>query len=513
MTAIGDVMKTRRSPLGALAMAVLAVALGASVLAFGKMALVGLIGFLAFCVFVWYPVLGVYATTVLLLLSGSAGVIGPGGINVAVPLTAAKLCGAAALVAWLTNLVARGLRWHVGWAAILLGAFLLWSAVGVLFSPTRGAQYPEWIRLGTFAAFFVMVVDVLLNAPDPRRAIRTYALIILVCGLLSAASAVAQYFMPSTYLETFEERAAFQHVGGPIVDTESLEGVSAIRVSGRALHSNWLALLLLCVLPLNAYWFTASKTWQGKLLVGLAVLVELAALVLTFTRTGLLVGVVLLMLVTAKRLARATPYRFVAMALAVVVGWTVLPGAYKQRVLSLGQYTSSKSIEARAGLQGAAYGCMLEHPVKGVGLGGFGLHFVRERGVVAETMRLVVNEFNWNPLFVGVHNLYLQIGCETGVVGLALFLTFFVVMMRNLHLAEQRFKATEQPEWRSLAGSLQVSLVAFLLCGIFLHALQQKIWWIVAAGAVALSMYTVALSSDETGVAHSETKTEEAEAT
>ena len=37
--------------------------------------------------------------------------------------------------------------------------------------------------------------------------------------------------------------------------------------------------------------------------------------------------------------------------------------------------------------------------------------------------------------------------------------------------------------------ALIVSLIGFMLCGVFLHALHQVIWWMVAAAAVALPLH------------------------
>jgi hypothetical protein len=36
-----------------------------------------------------------------------------------------------------------------------------------------------------------------------------------------------------------------------------------------------------------------------------------------------------------------------------------------------------------------------------------------------------------------------------------------------------------------------VSLISFLLCGLFLHALQQKVWWMVASAAAAAPLIEV----------------------
>lgn len=501
MSALNATLKDRWSLWGAVLMLVLASVLGLSIVAFDKLAVAGLFGLIGFCFFLRFPVLGLYATVFLLLLSGTGGVIGAGGIHVAVPLTLAKLCGTAALAAWAANLLTRRQRWSFGWEVVLAIAFLAWALVGSVFSENRSEQLPEWLRLGTVVGFFVMGVDLLADSEHAKKRLRVYVILICLCTFLSAASAVAQYFMPSTYIESFEGKATFQETGGAIVDPESLEGAAAIRVSGRAQHSNWLAFMLLIVLPLNVYWFSVSKEWWWKTFVVGATLVELAALVLTFTRTGFLVGFAVVVLLALKRQLRASPYRFVGLALAVVLGWMVLPSAYKERVLTFRQYTGSKSVKTRAELQGAAWKYMTENPITGVGVGGFGFLMKDEPSEAGRIMRIVVDYYDWNPLFIGVHNLYLQIGCETGAIGLGLFLTFIVVLMRHVHVAEERFKTSGEEEWRTLAATIQISLVAFLLCGVFLHALQQKIWWMVAAAAVGVCMMmsNVPPVSTETG--------------
>lgn len=488
MSAMDAAWKDRWNPVGALIVLALAIVLGVAIVAFDRLAVAGLFGLIGFCFFLRFPALGLYATVILLLLSGTGGVLGAGGIHVAIPLTLAKLCGAAALAAWAANLLTRRQRWNMGWEVILPIMFLMWGLVGSVLSNNRAEQLPEWLRLGTVVAFFVMGADLLADAEAAKKRLRHYIIIICFCTFVSAASAVAQYFMPSTYIESFEGRATFQETGGAIVDAESLAGEAAVRVSGRAQHSNWLAFMLLVVLPLNVYWFGISERWMAKAFVIGVTLIELAALILTFTRTGFLVGFAVVALLTIKQQLKASPYRLVALALAMVIAWMILPGPYKERVLSFRQYTGSKSVQTRTQLQGAAWKYMTEHPLKGVGVGGFGFLMKDEPSEAGRIMKIVVDYYDWNPLFIGVHNLYLQIGCETGLIGLGIFLTFIVVLMRRVYLAEERFKASGETEWRTLAAALQVSLVSFLLCGVFLHALQQKIWWLVAAGAVGVCM-------------------------
>ena len=492
-----DAQPARLSSLGVLAVVLLALTAGIAVLAFGVVALLGVLGVLAFILFLRAPIVGVFATTALLLLSGSAGVIGPTGPQIASYVTVAKLCGVVAFAAWIVNFLVRRLRYTLTREVVLMVAFLLWALVGVLYSPYCAQQLPEWFRFASLIAFLVMTADVLSQGENSRRNVHNYIILLLVCGAISASFALVQYLTPSRYAISLAERFDIARQTGAVVDPESMLGIAPARVSGRALHSNWLALLMLCVLPLNVYWFQVSKTWRMRGLICAAAFIELCALVLTFTRTGFMVGCVLIIVMALKGLLRANPYRFVALALVVVLGWTVLPAAYKERVLNFSKYSTSESVGARVELQSAAWRYATEHPICGVGLGGFGMHFIRENSNTAHIMKYAVEHFRWNPLFVGVHDLYLQIACETGFIGLAVFLVVFVLMMRNLWVAQGKFAAAGDEPFRVVCSALQVSLVAFLLCSVFLHALQQKILWIVAAAAITVSLHESVMRSPE----------------
>ena len=504
MSAFAATRRMTFNPIAAVAVVVLAVALGLAVLAFGKLALAGLFGLIAFALFIRYPIFGIYCTTVLLLLAGGGNIIA-GGVEVSIPVTGAKLCGAAALAAWLTHMIFRKERWTLTWEVIWALAFFVWGVVGVLFAEKRGEQMPEWIRLGTQVAFFAMIVDVLSHARSRGRDLHRFVILIAVCGVFSSLFALSQYFLPSFQVSpTYDMAAATLGVSNvAVVDPESLSGEAAVRVSGRALHSNWLAFALLITLPLNAYWFATCKTWKGRIFVCVAVMLEIMALVLTFTRTGFVVGVAIAVILALKGLLKANPYRLVALALIAVLGWTALPPAYKERVLKINQYTSSKSVNARQELQRAAMDFLTESPVYGVGLGGFGFHLLRETSTIANMMNIAVTHYNWQPIFIGEHNLFLQIGCETGMIGLILFLLLVILIMRNLHNAQKIADRIGDTQAKALTASLQISMVAFLLSSVFLHALQQKIWWIVAAAAVAASIYVNQLAQEKDRAASS----------
>jgi O-antigen ligase len=470
--------------LPAVAVVSLAAALGVAIVATGHWAVVGLIGVIAFVLFVLSPVSGLYITTALLLLSGSFGILGAD--TAAVPVTAAKLCGLMTLLAWAIDWVVRREPLKVPSEVVLLVLFYAWSSLGLAFSEERAELFAEWFRLGTLAAFFILSIHLL----DTKERMHAYVVLIAVCGLLMSLVAIAQYFLPALQLAS---ETAVSDIGrgatGAFVDADSLQGGPAIRVSGMAGHSNWLAMILLLVLPLNVYWALVTKKMRWKTLAVVIASVEFVALILTFTRTGFIVGMTAIAIVTAKRLIRITPQRITALVLAIFFAWLFLPSAYKERVLTFAQYTQSESVIHRTELQQAAFNFMVEKPIYGVGIGGFGFHLLDADYTVSDILYWLVKESGWNPLFYGTHNMYLQIGSETGLVGLALFILFLFSVLRNLRQSELAARKLGDRELELLAATLEVSLWSFALCAVFLHALQQKIWWMLAALATALHIH------------------------
>jgi len=174
----------------------------------------------------------------------------------------------------------------------------------------------------------------------------------------------------------------------------------------------------------------------------------------------------------------------------------MLPDAYIERVFSPKQYVESQSVRSRLDLQGAATRYGVAHPIFGLGTGGFGMEYVREGSETATQMRYVVSSQGWQPVFIGTHNMYLQLFADTGVVGLVLYLLFYYTMFRNLRSAHRRYLASNDKTGQTMTMVLQICLVAFLFCAIFLHALQQPIWWIVAALAIAIPMHRIDFRRD-----------------
>lgn len=488
----GSTSRSGLNPISLTIVILLGITLAIGILALEEKAVVGVVGLVLVFFFLRSPVIGLYLTTALLLLSGMLG--GLGIVSYGVPSTAAKACGAATIAAWALNVLTTGKRFRFGREVFLPLAFAAWALVGIGFSLTWRVQLPEWTRLMTVVLYFILAIHLL----DTKEKLHRFVVVVLACAFVMSLYAVAQYFVPR-----FQQAgvAGIESIAGgadmAFIDPEGTVSGAAVRVTGGTGHSNWLAFMLLLVLPLNVYWYSTMKNARGKLLVLAIVGVELAALVMTFTRVGLIVGLAVALILVARSLIRLNPYRLSALAATLVVVWFLVPSAYKERVLDLSTYSGSESTSARVELQTYAWEYMQDFPVVGVGLGGFGLHFYEENSPIAAMLRWMNEELGFNPLYYGPHNMYLQVGSESGTVGLILMLLFFLMALLHAHRAERMFRELEEREMATLAGAATVSVLAFLFCAVFLHGLQQKIWWMVFAIAVGTYFCALRMSITE----------------
>lgn len=469
----------------------LALATGLVVLAFGEMAIVAVAGLFLFVMLVRRPVQGVYLTVLLLLLGGSAGLLSPVGVGV--PVTAAKLVGGVTVAAWLTRAAVKKEAVRLPAPVLLALLFLGWMLLSIVFAPAPEVQWPEWVRTATIVGLFVVTVQVL----DTREKLHTYTRLLAVCGLVMAVVALLQYVLPSLQVsgaESFEQLGA--GTSAAFVDPEGVQTGAAVRVSGPAGHPTWLALTLLMLLPLNLYWYRTARHRWTRALVLLGTAAEVAALVLTFTRAALVVGVVLFVAVAAKRLLRLSAPRLAALALVLVLGLMLVPVQWRERVLDFGHYLTSESTTSRFELQHYAWEYFEENPLVGVGPGGFGIRLLDETGPAARMYQWLVTEAGWPPTSMGPHNLYLQIASETGVIGLVVMLAFLAYLMRRTTLAERALRENGDENGALLASCVWLSIFAFVIVAIFLHALQQKVWWIVAALACSIPAYAAVCLRD-----------------
>jgi O-antigen ligase len=104
---------------------------------------------------------------------------------------------------------------------------------------------------------------------------------------------------------------------------------------------------------------------------------------------------------------------------------------------------------------------MLEHPIAGVGLNNFGS---AEGGSELNRQRASEGK-GW--VWAAPHNSFVQVGAESGVTGLALFIAILLVTF-NYTMRRSSRGPPADPDWEALKGALAGALIGYCFAGFFL---------------------------------------------
>ncbi len=165
--------------------------------------------------------------------------------------------------------------------------------------------------------------------------------------------------------------------------------------------------VLLMLIPLAVALIFCARSWYGKTLAALCVLMGCGALGMTYSRAGwigLAVSVLLFLFLWKKKLVPV-------IILLAVAGTLLLPQTVSNRILSIFS-SSDTSTNSRFPYYQAAWRFIQDHPLLGGGLGSDVIRDLIKRG----------EYFHGHDMFIHCHNIYLQIWCETGLIGLITFL-------------------------------------------------------------------------------------------
>ncbi|MEK6715238.1 MAG: O-antigen ligase family protein [Candidatus Omnitrophota bacterium] len=221
---------------------------------------------------------------------------------------------------------------------------------------------------------------------------------------------------------------------------------SGCRVNASFINPNDFGSYLITVLPLTLALFFSGVSKNLKVVLSVMFFIIVSLLLLTFSKSAILAflaAVVFLGLYTKKRYIL---FYFIITAILVLV----LPLAFKipldftKRILS---FASDGGAIDRKYLWAAAWRMFMHFPVFGVGLGTFMQNY--QKFWLRPTTEISY-----------AHNCYLQILAETGIIGLAAFLSFLFIWFRNTLTA--LFKPSKSFYYFSFVG-LSTGLIAYLL--------------------------------------------------
>lgn len=272
-----------------------------------------------------------------------------------------------------------------------------------------------------------------------------------------------------------------------------------VRAAGPVNDANFYGQILVIVIPLAlSLAFSATRRrWQG-FWVAVAALVT-AGVLMTYSRGAMLALAVMTAIVLASMRAKLT---HVALAsVAVVALLLAMPGNVGRRFMTFETFLprhryyvpADSSFEKRKLLLATTARMFFDHPILGVGAGNFTTFFPQysnEAGSPAE-------HFYRGGEVEHPHSLYLELGAETGSVGLILFAAIVGTAFAQLRRGGRRLidLGHRTAEIRIGIG-LAMALCSYLVTSIFLHGYTQRYFWLLLALATAVSRLTADEAQD-----------------
>jgi O-antigen ligase len=307
---------------------------------------------------------------------------------------------------------------------LLLAALISWALVATFAADHFAVALREWrtvfLSAGLFALLLIDRRQTGTETPDRHWANYNTDLWLLVGAWIAGATAIAIV-------------ALIQYFTG--IDVISAEGVWRVRAFYGS--PNNLALYLERTLAVSLALAIFAHSLQSRLMWGVPALVQGLALILTFSKGALLLGLPAMLatlwlggIILLRRQGRPTKLLWWIAGAAILVGVSIVPFLGTERFQRLVDFSRGTGF-LRLNLWRSSWQMALDHPLLGVGPDNF-LYAYRSVYLLPAAWQ--------EPNLNHPHNIVLDWWTRLGLPGLALAALFFANMLRRL--------------WRSFNGLL-----------------------------------------------------------
>lgn len=354
-----------------------------------------------------------------------------------------------------------------GTTAIHLLVLLYWgiATVATAMSPVRSAAYEGWTKLTLYLMLFALLARVLQSPRLRSAAITVYlsaAAIVSVVGL-------RQWFFGAAALATW-------------VDPESaLAGTT--RVYSFLGNPNLLAAYLLPASLFSAAAFFAWRNFLPKLLALILWAVNSACLVLTFSRggwIGLVVSSFILLILLVHWVSVRFPRFWRVWLLPIVLGLSALlicvavfaVEPIRERVMSIFAGREDSSNNFRINVWMAVIEMIKDRPILGIGPGNDAFNKVYPR----------YQQPGYTAL--SAYSILLEIGVETGLIGITCFLWLILVTLSQAWQRIQHLRRSSNREgfWLMAAVATMIGMLAHgMVDTVWYRPQVSTLWWLMIA--------------------------------
>jgi O-antigen ligase len=273
------------------------------------------------------------------------------------------------------------------------------------------------------------------------------------------------------------------------------------RLAGPLGDPNYYAQILLPLIPLGLLTVRRERRLVLRVAAGCATGLVLLGIAFTYSRGAALA--LLTVLIAMALLGHVRGRHLLATAAAIGLVLIAVP-AYRERVATIvhvggataqaGQQTNADtSTRSRATEMAAAGLAFVHHPLLGVGPDGFPFYYqeyAQRVGIEVRDSAARTGPTAGQLPQREAHDLFIGVAADLGLAGLAAFLAILYVTLRDLVRARRRWRWL-RVDLLSIADSLFLAVLAYLVAGLFLSLAFERYFWLLlalagAAGGVAL---------------------------
>jgi O-antigen ligase len=362
-------------------------------------------------------------------------------------------------------------HWQI--PALLLTLYGLVGFFSLAYAPH---SEPVLQTLGDYikdALIALVIVVLLVRATAFRQVIWTLLAIAIFLGSLS----VLQY-LTGTFSNNYGgfANAELRAIAG---------GTSGYRLTGPLRDGNFFAQMMVVFIPIAIERILHERKPFLRLLAGLAGVLSILTVIFTFSRGGFLASIavlgILLLLYPPRPLQLIV---LIGMGLAI---FALVPSTYHARILTLEgllpnqsggiDVRTDNSLQGRASQNLTGWEMFKRNPVLGVGLNNFSYlypQYSKEIGLAP------------NASSRALHNHYLEVATETGIIGLAVFLSLIWHAFRPVARVRREFLEAGQPDYAHIVMGLTVGFIGYLIAAAFVPSSFPRYFYLLLGIMYAL---------------------------
>lgn len=333
-------------------------------------------------------------------------------------------------------------------------AFVMWELLTLAWAPSAGAA-TQPVKDLVYSSIGMFVV---LGTITERRHVRWLAIAFVIGATLTVLYGAAKGGL---------------HASGASAVTDA-DG----RLQAGEGDPNYLAAVLVPAILLAVGLAMRRSTWQ-RIALGAAVVVMAVGLAATQSRGGLIAaGVAALGSLVIWRGRRIAVGSLIVLAAGAAAGFFAASPSAWHRIHAGGNTGSG-----RTDIWQIAWRVVHDHPFFGVGLAQFpqvSPTYVRRPGALTYVAVIIDNK-------IVVHNVYLQLWAETGIIGLVLFLALLGASLLGGWRACVLFESQRDPEMLALARTALLAMLGMLAASFFLSDDSNRQTWVLIALGPAMA--------------------------